>query len=77
LGKKLSTLFSGSGDTPIILDFPDQRAAELQRFQKRQEIRIAIPIHCIALGILPRLVKEVELPQGFALGLDGDRFVDG
>ena len=34
-----------------------------------------IPIHRFALGILPRLFKEVELPQGFALGLDWDRFV--
>ena len=73
--KKLSPLFSDSGNTPIILDPPDQRPAELQRFQKRQEIRIEIPIHCFGLSLLPRLVKEIELPQGFALGLDRDRSI--
>ena len=34
-----------------------------------------IPIHCCSLSLLPGLVKKVELPQGFALRLDWDRFV--
>ena len=73
--QRLSTLFSDSRNTPIILDPHDLRPAALQRFQKCREIRIVIPIHCCSLSLLPGLVKKVELPQGFALRLDWDRFV--
>ena len=75
IGKIISTLFSDSRDTPIILNPPDHRLAGLQRFQKRQEIRMAIPIHCFGLRLLPGLLKKLELPQGFAFRLDWDRFV--
>jgi len=50
-------------DAPSILDPPDHRPAGLQRFQKRQGIRIEIPIHRFGLSFA-------------VLGTDDDKYCE-